>query len=92
MIPQIAFPSLYLAVSLLSFTHGGFGPDNSGSDGGGVGVNGFEMNMPSTDAGLGAAGESSVRPVGDGVSRDDNLNEAEEGESGLSGLSYEYLR
>jgi hypothetical protein len=50
------------------------------------------MNMRSTDAGLGAAGESSVRPVGDGVLREEDLDEVEEGESGMSGLSYEYLR
>jgi hypothetical protein len=48
------------------------------------------MNMRSTDAGLGAAGESSVRPVGDGVLREEDLDEVEE--SGMSGLSYEYLR
>jgi hypothetical protein len=48
--------------------------------------------MRSTDADLGAAGETSVRHVGDGVTKDEDLNEAEEGESGMSGLSYEYLR
>jgi hypothetical protein len=71
---------------LLSFTNGGFEPD------GGGGGDGFEMNMRSTDADLGAAGETSVRHVGDGVTKDEDLNEAEEGQSGMSGLSYEYLR
>jgi hypothetical protein len=78
----------------LSFTNGGFEPDDSGGGGGGSGVsgNGFETVMRSTDADLGAAGETSVRHVGDGVTKDEDLNEAEEGESGMSGLSYEYLR
>jgi hypothetical protein len=50
--------------------------------------------MRSTDADLGAAGGSSLRPVRDRVTRDEDLRaeEAEEGESGMSGLSYEYLR
>jgi hypothetical protein len=85
------FLLFYLAASLLSFTNGGFGPDDSGG-GGGVSGNGFEMNMRSTDADLGAAAESTVRPVGKGVNREEDLDEAEEGEGGMSGLSYEYLR
>jgi hypothetical protein len=76
--------------SLLSFTHGGFGPDDSGGDG--VGGNGFETVMRSTDADFGAAGEGTVRPVREGVNREEDLDEEEEGESGMSGLSYEYLR
>ena len=46
--------------------------------------------MGSTDAGIGALDDNSVRPVGGGVTREEGLNEAED--SGMSGLSYEYLR
>jgi hypothetical protein len=69
--------------SLLSFTNGGFEPDDGG---GGGDDGGLAMDLRST------AAESSVRPVVDRVTRDEDLNEAEEGESGMSGLSYEYLR
>jgi hypothetical protein len=52
----------------------------------------MEINMRSNGVGSGAVDDKSVLPAGDGVTREEDLDEAEEGESGMSGLSYEYLR